>query len=71
MKEAFPDRFYVRQPQEGRRGGQDRDLTYESGTPEVDPEVAALFTQGDAPLTEEQVRDRALTALAEEVQLML
>ena len=72
MKEAFPDRFYVSDNlKKVVEAGKTAIWTYESGTPEVDPEVAALFTQGDAPLTEEQVRDRALTALAEEVQLML
>ncbi|MEU6263963.1 3-hydroxyacyl-CoA dehydrogenase NAD-binding domain-containing protein [Saccharopolyspora shandongensis] len=37
----------------------------------VDPEVAALWTQGDKPSTSEQVRDRALNALAEEIGIML
>ena len=72
MKQAFPDRFYVSENlKKVVEAGKTAIWTYDSGTPEVDPEVAALFTQGDAPLTEEQVRDRALTALAEEVQLML
>ena len=72
MKQAFPDRFYVSDNlKKVVEAGKTAIWTYDSGTPEVDPEVAALFTQGDAPLTEEQVRDRALTALAEEVQLML
>ncbi|WP_433872088.1 3-hydroxyacyl-CoA dehydrogenase NAD-binding domain-containing protein [Saccharopolyspora sp. CA-218241] len=42
-----------------------------SGNQVVDPEVAAMWQQGDAPSTEEQVRDRALAALAEEARLML
>ena len=33
--------------------------------------MAALFAGGDSPLTAEQVRDRALDALAEEIRLML
>ncbi|GAA0541166.1 3-hydroxyacyl-CoA dehydrogenase [Saccharopolyspora subtropica] len=37
----------------------------------VDPEVAALWQQGDQPSTAEQVRERALTALAEEIRIML
>ena len=37
----------------------------------MDPKVLESFDQGDAPLTPEQVRDRAQDALAEEVQLML
>ncbi len=72
MHGAFPDRFYVSDNlKKIVEAGKTAIWTYDSGTPEVDPEVAALFSQGDAPLTEEQVRDRALTALAEEVQLML
>ncbi|MGW3467756.1 3-hydroxyacyl-CoA dehydrogenase NAD-binding domain-containing protein [Saccharopolyspora sp. NPDC000995] len=37
----------------------------------VDPEVAALWAQGDKPSTSEQVRERALNALAEEIRIML
>ncbi|WP_190817271.1 3-hydroxyacyl-CoA dehydrogenase NAD-binding domain-containing protein [Saccharopolyspora pogona] len=37
----------------------------------VDPEVAALWEQGDRPSTSEQVRERALNALAEEIGIML
>ena len=72
MHEAYPDRFYV-SDNLGKvvEAGKSAIWTYDSGTPEVDPEVAALFTQGDNPLTEDQVRQRALEALAEEVQLML
>jgi hypothetical protein len=33
--------------------------------------VAALFEQGDTARTEEQVRDRALDAIAQEIRLML
>ncbi len=33
--------------------------------------MAEVFVQGDAPLTAEQVSDRALKALAEEIQIML
>ncbi|WP_375433479.1 3-hydroxyacyl-CoA dehydrogenase NAD-binding domain-containing protein [uncultured Friedmanniella sp.] len=41
------------------------------GEPYVSDETAALFTVGDTPSTAEQVRDRVLDALAEEVGLML
>jgi len=72
MYAAFPDRFYVSANlKKAVAAGKTAIWDYSTGTPQVDPEVAALFTQGDQPLTEEQVRDRALTALAEEVQLML
>jgi hypothetical protein len=41
------------------------------GQPRVDPEIAAMFEPGDSPSTAEQVRERALAALAEEARLML
>jgi 3-hydroxyacyl-CoA dehydrogenase len=72
MHEAYPDRFYVSANlKKIVEAGKTAIWTYDSGTPEIDPEVAELFEQGDAPLSEEQVRDRALTALAQETQLML
>jgi hypothetical protein len=46
-----------------------RPLTDRDGA--IDPEVAALLVVGDQPLTAEQVRDRALRALVEEIRLML
>ncbi|MCI0386688.1 3-hydroxyacyl-CoA dehydrogenase NAD-binding domain-containing protein [Streptomyces sp. CNQ085] len=69
---AFPDRFAVsenlgRVVEAGKRGL----YVYDSGKPELDPEVAALFETGDTVLTEEQVRERALNAIAEEIRLML
>jgi 3-hydroxyacyl-CoA dehydrogenase/enoyl-CoA hydratase/carnithine racemase len=72
LHEAFPDRFAV-SANLGRlvAAGKTAIFTWDSGTQEVDPEVAALFQQGDTPLTEEQVRDRALEAIAQEVRLML
>jgi 3-hydroxyacyl-CoA dehydrogenase len=41
------------------------------GKPYVADETAALFTVGDRPSTRDQVRERALDALAEEIGLML
>ncbi|MGP4111267.1 3-hydroxyacyl-CoA dehydrogenase NAD-binding domain-containing protein [Streptomyces sp. 4N509B] len=69
LHRAFPDRFAVsanlgRVVEAGKRS-----LT--GGGEELDPEVAALFETGDTVLTEEQVRQRALEAIAEEVGLML
>lgn len=72
MHEAFPDRFYVSDNlRKVVEAGKSAIWDYSTGTPQVDPEVASLFDQADAPLTEEQVRQRALDALAQEVQLML
>jgi 3-hydroxyacyl-CoA dehydrogenase/enoyl-CoA hydratase/carnithine racemase len=72
LHEAFPDRFGVSENL-GRlvAAGKTGIFTWDSGTQEVDPEVAALFQQGDSPLTEEQVRDRALEAIAQEIRIML
>jgi 3-hydroxyacyl-CoA dehydrogenase/enoyl-CoA hydratase/carnithine racemase len=72
LHEAFPDRFYVSENL-GRlvAAGKTGIYTWDSGAPEVDPEVQALFEQGDTVLTAEQVRARALAALAEEIHLML
>jgi 3-hydroxyacyl-CoA dehydrogenase len=41
------------------------------GTPYVPDEVTALFTVGDTPSTPEQILDRATSAVAEEIALML
>ncbi|MFG1808486.1 3-hydroxyacyl-CoA dehydrogenase NAD-binding domain-containing protein [Streptomyces sp. NPDC049040] len=69
---AFPDRFTVSENlaavvKAGKRGF----YVYDSGRPELDPEVAALLVQGDSVLTEQQVRDRVLDAVAQEIGLML
>jgi len=72
MHEAFPDRFYVSENL-GRlvAAGKTGVYVWEGSTPKVDPEVAELFQQGSSPLEEQEVRRRALDALAEEVRLML
>ena len=72
MHEAFPDRFGVSENL-GRlvAAGKSGVYVWEGSTPKVDPEVSELFQQGSAPLAEEEVRRRALDALAEEIRLML
>ena len=72
LNRAFPDRFTVSPNlaavvKAGKRGF----YVYDSGKPELDPEVAALLKQGDTVLTEEQVRERVLDAVAQEIGLML
>jgi 3-hydroxyacyl-CoA dehydrogenase/enoyl-CoA hydratase/carnithine racemase len=64
---AFPDRF-VDSPNLKK--------IVDAGLPllvddEVNPEVSALLAVGDAPLTADEVRARALAALAEEIRIML
>ena len=46
-------------------------LTWGADGPGVDPEVEELFVVGSTPSTEEQVRERALGAVAQEIRLML
>ncbi|MQA01506.1 MAG: 3-hydroxyacyl-CoA dehydrogenase [Streptosporangiales bacterium] len=72
LHEAFPDRFTV--SENLRRlvsAGKPSVYVWEGATPKVDPEVAELFEHGDAPSTEEQLRARALGAVAQEARLML
>ena len=73
LHDAFGDRFWVsenlvRLVAAGRPGLYD--WTPE-GQPYVSDETAAMFRVGDRASTAEQVRDRALMALAEEIGLML
>ena len=70
---TWPDRFPI-SDNLGRlvAAGKPGLLTWGAGGPEVDPEVRDLFVVGDRPSTEEQVRERALAALAEEpVEVLL
>ena len=70
---AYPDRFKVsdnlaRLIDAGKPGVYVWD---EKGNQSVDPDLAELLKVGDTVLTAEQVRDRALSALAQEARLML
>jgi len=67
--EAYPDRFGVsanlaRLVAAGKTGVLTRDG-------EIDPEVVALMEVGDQPLSADELRARALDALATEIRLML
>ncbi len=70
---AYPDRFGVsdnlaRLVEAGKPGV----YTWNAnGEQSVDPEVLALIKVGDSVLTEEQVRQRALNAVAQEARQML
>jgi len=68
LHEAFPDRYRV-SPNLARIVASGKPLTDRDGV--VDPSVAATLSVGSSPLTAEEVRSRALAALAEEVRLML
>jgi 3-hydroxyacyl-CoA dehydrogenase/enoyl-CoA hydratase/carnithine racemase len=68
MHEAFPDRFHVG---EGLRKMVELGKSSVYSEPGVvDPDLAGIDA-GDSPLTEDQVRERAVNALAEEIRLML
>jgi 3-hydroxyacyl-CoA dehydrogenase/enoyl-CoA hydratase/carnithine racemase len=70
---SYPDRFTVSENlakfvQAGKKGV----WTWDSaGKQSIDPEVAELWTRGDSPSTAEQVCERALAAIAEEIRIML
>lgn len=72
MHDAFPDRFAVSENQRRIVEAGKRSLMRFDGTGfSLDPAIAALFDVGSQPSTSEQVRQRALDALAEEIGLML
>jgi 3-hydroxyacyl-CoA dehydrogenase/enoyl-CoA hydratase/carnithine racemase len=72
LRDAFPDRFRVSPTLERLVAARKASVwTWGPEGRSVDPEVAALLEAGSSPLTAEQVRDRALAALAEEVRLIL
>src|SRR5690606_14511984 len=73
LHEAFPDRFYVspnlrRLVEAGKPGVWSWD---EHGKPYLAEDTAALFEVGDSPSTAEQVRERAMSAVADEIRIML
>jgi 3-hydroxyacyl-CoA dehydrogenase/enoyl-CoA hydratase/carnithine racemase len=69
LHEAFPARFAIsaklrRLVEAGKTAIYGPDLT-------IDPEVAALLSGGDRPSTAEEVRQRAMSGVAEEIRIML
>ncbi|ASR35487.1 3-hydroxyacyl-CoA dehydrogenase [Prauserella marina] len=73
LHEAFPDRFPVSDNlARFVRSGKTAVWQWDSeGNQTVDPEVAELWERGERPSTAEQVRDRALAAIADEIRIML
>ncbi|WP_163504773.1 3-hydroxyacyl-CoA dehydrogenase NAD-binding domain-containing protein [Fodinicola acaciae] len=69
---AFPDRFYV-SPNLRRlvEAGKNSFYSWDTGQQQVDPEVAKLLDVGSTVRTEDEVRERALGAIAEEIRIML
>ncbi|HET6499471.1 MAG TPA: 3-hydroxyacyl-CoA dehydrogenase NAD-binding domain-containing protein [Amycolatopsis sp.] len=73
---AFPERFPVSENlRRFVRSGKTAVLQWNSGgdggEPSVDPEVASLWERGDTPSSAEEVRRRALAAIADEIRIML
>jgi 3-hydroxyacyl-CoA dehydrogenase/enoyl-CoA hydratase/carnithine racemase len=68
LHEAYPDRYRV-SPNLARIVSSGRPLTDRDGA--VDPSVASVLVVGSEPLSAEEVRSRALGALAQEARLML
>jgi len=73
LHEAFPDRFYVSDNLRAMvdAGKSSFEVKGVDGSLSIDPEVVALFDQGDAPLTGDEVLERIGDALADEVRRML
>jgi 3-hydroxyacyl-CoA dehydrogenase/enoyl-CoA hydratase/carnithine racemase len=72
MHAAFPDRYQV--SENFRRlvaAAKSGVYVWDGPTPQVDPDVVELFGVGTSPSSADQVRDRALCALAHEIRLML
>ena len=72
LHQAFPERFGISENQRRMvEAGKTTLLTWDGATPRIADDVAALFEIGDSPSTAEQVRQRALDAIAQEARLML
>ncbi|MCU0264729.1 MAG: 3-hydroxyacyl-CoA dehydrogenase NAD-binding domain-containing protein [Actinomycetia bacterium] len=69
---AFPDRFATTEGFQALvASGKPGVYLWDENGQRVDPEVEALWPRGDNPQTPEQVLDRARSALAQEIRIML
>lgn len=71
MHGHYPDRFGVSENLDKLVAAGKPGIYAWDGGQHVDPEVLALFEKGDAPLSADAVRERALAAMAQEARLML
>jgi 3-hydroxyacyl-CoA dehydrogenase/enoyl-CoA hydratase/carnithine racemase len=72
LHHAFPDRFGISENQRRMvEAGKTTLLAWDGSTPRIADDVLELFTLGDSPSTAEQVRQRALDAVADEARRML
>ena len=73
MHAAFPDRYYL-SPNLQRLLDAGIDAIWQwnnDGSRQLDPRVSEVYQQGDVALSEEEIRQRALNALADEARRML
>jgi 3-hydroxyacyl-CoA dehydrogenase len=73
LHQAYPDRFGVSDNLQRIVEAGHRTLVSwtDTGRQQLDPAISALWQQGSKPSTAEQVRERALAALAQEAGIML
>ncbi|EXG80921.1 3-hydroxyacyl-CoA dehydrogenase NAD-binding domain-containing protein [Cryptosporangium arvum] len=72
LHEAYPSRFYVSENMRTVVGaGKTAFLDWSSGSPVVDPAVAEIYGPRTGGPSADEIRERALAALAEEIRLML
>ncbi|TCN58140.1 3-hydroxyacyl-CoA dehydrogenase [Rhodococcus sp. SMB37] len=72
LQAAYPDRFVSSPGLEALVAANKPGVwSYEGGKQVVDPEVSALWPQGDTPSTADEVLDRTRRAFAEEIRIML
>lgn len=71
MHRAFPDRFAHSPTLDALAASERRTVYAEVGAPAIDSEVAALVPDRDDGPSGDEVRDRVLRALAQEIGLML
>ncbi|MDQ1647227.1 MAG: hypothetical protein QOJ50_3411 [Cryptosporangiaceae bacterium] len=72
LHESFPDRFYVSENMRKLvESGKTAFYTWDTGSPVIDTEIAALYGPREGGPSGDEVRERAVAALAQEVRLML
>ena len=71
MHQSFPDRFAHSPTLDALAASGRRTVYSDTGAPTIDPEVSALVPQRSNAPSGDEIRDRVLRALAEEIGLML
>jgi 3-hydroxyacyl-CoA dehydrogenase/enoyl-CoA hydratase/carnithine racemase len=72
LREAYPDRFGVSEKMRAVvEAGKTSFYVWDTGKPEIDPQVAEVYGPRGGGPSGDELRERALAALAEEIRLML